>query len=76
MDYSYALMDLTVYGSPGKMGRFASGMATTMHIYAYQKRRTHLGTRVAGRTANRPVAAARSWTLRRPGEPIIRTGAM
>ena len=41
--------------SPGKMGRFASRLATTVYVYPDQERRTDLGTRVAGRTAHRSV---------------------
>jgi predicted dithiol-disulfide oxidoreductase (DUF899 family) len=34
MDYSYALMDLTVYGRQERVGGLASRLATTVHLHA------------------------------------------
>ena len=65
MDYSYALMDLTVYGRQETVGGLAPRLATTVLEHADRRWRARLATGVglAGRTPHRPVVATRSWTL-------------
>ena len=58
MDYSFALMDLTVYGRQEAVGGLAARLADTPDR---QQQRTNAHER----TSHRPVVATRSRTLRR-----------
>src|SRR5260370_29867884 len=67
MDYSYALMDLTVYGRQ-ESWEDSPRLAATVHHHAHRRRPARLATSasVARRTPPRPVVATGSWTLSRP----------
>src|SRR5215470_15891547 len=68
MDYSYALMDLTVYGRQEPWEDSPPGLAAAVHHHADRRRPARLAASVtvAGRTPHRPVAATGSRALRRP----------
>jgi predicted dithiol-disulfide oxidoreductase (DUF899 family) len=65
MDYSYALMDLTVYGRQEPWEDSPSGWPQQCSITRTDGGPPRLATSVsvAGRTSHRPVVATRSWTL-------------
>jgi hypothetical protein len=66
MDYSYALMNLTVYGRQERLGGLAAWLAATVLHHPDRRRlaRMAAGAGVAGRTPHRPVAATASRALR------------
>ena len=68
MDYSYALMDLTVYGRQEPWEDSPPGWPQRCSVHADQRRLARLAASVsvAGRAPHRPVAATRRWTPRRP----------
>ena len=66
LDYSYALLDLTVYGRQEPWEDSPPGWPQQSFITRTKWRLTRLATSAsrAGRTPHRPVASTRSWTLR------------
>ena len=73
MDYSYALMDLTVYGRQEQWEDSPPGWPQAVHQHADRRRPARLAARarVAGRTPHQPVAATRSRPLRRPHRRVL-----